>query len=314
MDNKQKALEFKVGLFIFIGLAVIGAMVAKFGRIGQGFTNFYPITVEFPNAGGLIRNSDVQLAGARIGYVVDKPAIRADMNGVKVAVNIQEGIKIPRATKFRVGSSGLLGDRFVELIPDEGFDAAKFNPDDPAQVLKPGETITGTPAPTLAEMQKKGEAVLDALKAELDELKKATDTLNTKILTDENTGHLTSTFANLHKTSENFADASVRLKSVIDNAQGAVDSAKKTMATTESAAADLKLALGDARKVMDGAKTIVNSATGGKGLIATLLNDRQFAENVRALIFNLRERGLLFYRDVAAKPDKPAPDTRKPRR
>jgi phospholipid/cholesterol/gamma-HCH transport system substrate-binding protein len=321
MDNKQKALQLKVGLFVFIGLAVIATMVAYFGRIGQGFQHFYPLTVEFSNSGGLIRNSDVQLAGARVGYVVDKPVIRSDMNGVKVLVNIQDGVKIPRATKFQVNSAGLLGDKFVEIVPTDEFDPAKFNPKDPAQVFKPGESIVGAPAQSLAEMQKKGEAVLDALKATLEDLKKSTETLNTKILTDENTTHLTQTFTNLHKTSENFAAASVKIQGVIDNAQSAVDSAKKTFATTESAVTDLKPAiaelkpaLADSRKVMDGAKNLVNKAGSGPGILPMLLNDRQFAENMRALIYNLRERGVLFYRDVAVKQEQTKPETRKPRR
>jgi hypothetical protein len=36
-------------------------------------------------------------------------------------------------------------------------------------------------------------------------------------------------------------------------------------------------------------------------LLGTLLNDREVAKDLRALISNLREHGVLFYRDSAAK-------------
>jgi hypothetical protein len=38
----------------------------------------------------------------------------------------------------------------------------------------------------------------------------------------------------------------------------------------------------------------------GKGLVATLLNDQQLANDLHALITNLRAHGVLFYRDSAA--------------
>jgi len=44
----------------------------------------------------------------------------------------------------------------------------------------------------------------------------------------------------------------------------------------------------------------VRSATQGKGLVATLLNDQGLANDLHALIANLRAHGVLFYRDSAA--------------
>ena len=35
----------------------------------------------------------------------------------------------------------------------------------------------------------------------------------------------------------------------------------------------------------------------GNGPIATLLNDRQMSDNLKALVANLREHGILFYKD-----------------
>jgi hypothetical protein len=52
----------------------------------------------------------------------------------------------------------------------------------------------------------------------------------------------------------------------------------------------------------------------GKGLLATLLNDQQLANDLHALISNLRAHGVLFYRDSAASRQPPAPQTTTPSR
>ena len=69
MNRHERGLEFKVGIFVFVGLAMLGALVVQFGRLGEGFKTYYPLTVRFNDASGLLKGSDVLLAGARIGKV-----------------------------------------------------------------------------------------------------------------------------------------------------------------------------------------------------------------------------------------------------
>ena len=76
------------------------------------------------------------------------------------------------------------------------------------------------------------------------------------------------------------------------------------MASAKQAADGLQNAIADTRKV-------VRSAMQGKGLVATLLNDQQLASDLHALISNLRNHGVLFYRDSAANTQsKPAEQTK----
>ena len=49
----------------------------------------------------------------------------------------------------------------------------------------------------------------------------------------------------------------------------------------------------------------LHSATQGKGLVATLLNDQQLSNDLHALVSNLRAHGVLFYRDSAASAVRP---------
>jgi phospholipid/cholesterol/gamma-HCH transport system substrate-binding protein len=83
-----------------------------------------------------------------------------------------------------------------------------------------------------------------------------------------------------------------------------VDSAKQTMGTVDKAAGDLRITMEEARKTMTTAKELMLKATQGNGLIPTLLNDGQLSANIKALISNLRQRGVLFYKDVTAEQEK----------
>lgn len=296
---QEKGIELKVGIFVFIGLLFIAVMAVKFGQVGQGFKDFYPLTIDFPNASGLIKNSDVQMAGARIGYVSEKPRIAENAGSVAVTLQIAEGIKIPRSARFQVGSSGLLGDRFVEVVTPPDFDPAGFNPDDPAQRLNPGDRIKGIRAGGLEALQKKGEEVFDQLKIAITKLTDVTEKINNDVLSAENRKNISTTFANLKTTSESFAETSRNLNLVVQNAQGTVDTTKQTMVTVNAAAGDLRGAIGDARKMLDSGRNLVTRAQTGDGLIATLLNDRQLSENLQALIINLRNHGVLFYKNRA---------------
>ena len=118
--QSEKTLELKVGAFVLAGLAVLAALVVQFGRVGEGFKTYYGLTVKFPDASGLLKGSDVLLAGAKIGRVSGGPRLVQSGEGVEVPLRIFDYVKIPEGSKFTVGSSGLLGDRFVAVAMPPG--------------------------------------------------------------------------------------------------------------------------------------------------------------------------------------------------
>ena len=98
MSERGKGLEFRVGAFVFVGLAVLAALVVQFGRINEGFKTYYGLTVQFPNASGLLKGSDVLLAGAKIGRVSGGPRLNPGSDGVLVPLRIFD--YIPNSTSL----------------------------------------------------------------------------------------------------------------------------------------------------------------------------------------------------------------------
>jgi phospholipid/cholesterol/gamma-HCH transport system substrate-binding protein len=296
-------------------------MVVMFGRAGQGFTEYYDLTVEFPNASGLVRNSDVLLSGARIGHVaaLQPPRVSGSSFAVAVELKIRSDIRIPKKAAIIVGSSGLLGDRFVDVIPQAGFD--------PADVAAPGSVIKGTRAGGMDDLTQKGGVVMDQLVAELEQIKIMTASINTRLLNEQNLKNLEETFANLKTTTGNFNEASKKLGDVLAQAEGAVGSAKDTMKTADAAASDLRGAIADLRKMADsatktiaGAKTLVDSgttlmkrATEGEGALGTLISDKQAAEDLRVFLANLRRSGPIFYKNRPVTPEATPQPRQRPR-
>src|SRR6266404_8565653 len=118
--HSDKTLELKVGGFVLAGLGVLAVLLVQFGRLGEGFQHYYGLLVKFPDASGLLKGSDVLLAGAKIGHVSGGPRLAESGQGVEVPVRIFDFVKIPVGSRFTVGSSGLLGDRFVAVTPPTG--------------------------------------------------------------------------------------------------------------------------------------------------------------------------------------------------
>src|SRR5437660_626129 len=287
MNRQERGLEFKVGAFVFFGLAMLGALVVQFVRLGEGLKAYYPLTDRFSDASGLLKGSDVLLAGAKIGKVSGGPRMVREGNGVLVPLKIYDYIKIPDTSKFTVGSSGLLGDRFVNVTMPAGT---------PTKFLPPNATISGARETGIDDLTREGGALVGDLRGVVQKIDTTVTRLNDEILSKTTAENLRSSVAHLNDATSAFAESAKKLGPVVDKADSAMDSTKK--------AAD------DLQKVL-------SSATQGKGLLATLLTNQELANDLRALVGNLRAHGVLFYRDSAAKietnPAEPAKPTRQTR-
>ena len=119
---KDSHLETKVGFFVLAGLLASAGLIVAFGKIGNYFRKTYPVVVEFEDARDILKNSKVLLRGAQIGIVADTPTYRVGQNFVELTLLVDDGTQLPTGSKFRIDQYGMLGDRFVRVVPPEVMD------------------------------------------------------------------------------------------------------------------------------------------------------------------------------------------------
>src|SRR5450432_2643854 len=258
MNEQDRGLELKVGIFVAVGVSVLAALVVQFGRLGEGFKSYYGLTIHFSDASGLLKGSDVLMGGAKVGRVSGPPRLVASGRGVDVPLRIYDYARIAVGSAITVGSSGLLGDRFVAISPPAGK---------PTAYLAKDARVEGTRERGLDDITKEGGALIKDLRGTVARIDTTIDRLNNQALAQSNMDHLKETFDNLSKTTAALSESSKKLDGVIEKADG-------TMGSAREAADKVQLAVGDVRKTIQSAGKIMSEATSGNGLLPLLLTNK----------------------------------------
>ena len=122
MPAREKRRETTAGIFVLIGLLLLGVLIVEFGRFGDRFSNHYPLYIEFSDTAGIIKGSEVRLRGAKIGSVATKPELITDnaiRSVVRMEIRIRDDIQIPHDSEVKIGSSGIMGDTYIQIVPPE---------------------------------------------------------------------------------------------------------------------------------------------------------------------------------------------------
>ena len=174
-------LEMKVGMFVVIAVLALVAFVfsiSDFSVFQQGTT----YTVIFQYANGLKKGAPVRLAGVDEGFVQDlKVSYDRNTHQSRVSIDIwlEQGIVIPIDSTFLINQLGLLGEKYLEIMPGM---AKEF--------VKPGSFLAGEDPVPMETVMKKLSAI--ALKLDV-----TLTGINEGLLNDANKKSVTDTMANL---------------------------------------------------------------------------------------------------------------------
>ncbi len=134
---KKYAMETAVGIFVVIGLFLVGYMTVKLGNVTLLGDDSYSLLARFTSVSGLRTGSPVQMLGIEIGRV-NRLTMDQENQMAVVEFRINKGIKIYDDAIASIKTEGLIGDRYVSIDPGGGTD----------ELLQPGGTITDTESPT----------------------------------------------------------------------------------------------------------------------------------------------------------------------
>jgi phospholipid/cholesterol/gamma-HCH transport system substrate-binding protein len=129
MARIKLSTEAKVGLFVFIGILILAYMSLRLGGFQFAREEGIALVVKLDSAAGLDQDASVRIAGVEVGRV---KKIELEDNKAKLILQLRPNVKVRRDFTAVLKTKGLLGERYLDLIPGA--------PDAP--VLKQGEEIT----------------------------------------------------------------------------------------------------------------------------------------------------------------------------
>ena len=199
---KKPGLEFKVGIFVIIALVILSVLVFKAGdfRMKPG----YSIRMVFDTISGIEPGSAIKLAGVDVGEVKD---IRVSRNAegetfAEVFTRINQGVYIEEDAKPRISSMGVLGDKYVEVLP--GTVGAK--------AITESGMLMGHEPSNMDDLVNSGQRLLGKIEYTV-------DNLNQVVADPEFKTHLKGTFVNLDKTATDLSESVADLKDTMASAK-----------------------------------------------------------------------------------------------
>ena len=136
---KIEAVEILVGCFVLVGLACIGYMTVKLGKIEILQDDNYTLKARFTSVSGLKDWADVEISGISVGRVSDLYLEPEEQLAV-VEMRIRNDIRIGDDVIASIRTSGLIGDKYIKLTPGGS-----------EEYLNDGDYITETEPPVNIE-------------------------------------------------------------------------------------------------------------------------------------------------------------------
>lgn len=123
--------EAKVGILVVGSAIILLWMTVVVGKFDLGRKEGYRLVAVFDSVAGLEAKAAVRMAGVRIGAV---ESVNLRDGKAKLTLRIEPGVNVPRGSTAAVKTMGLLGDKYIDLVPpqEEGM------PDGPV-VSGPGD-------------------------------------------------------------------------------------------------------------------------------------------------------------------------------
>ncbi|WP_346353601.1 MlaD family protein [Azotosporobacter soli] len=283
--------EAKVGTVTLLGVVLLAYMIIHLGGFSWGEKG-YPLQVRFTQVSGLKEGNAVRYAGVDVG-LIKRVEVQAD--GVMVTMGIQHGIKIPAGAKFTIGADGLLGEKFINILP-------------PPQVvgyLTPGSVVVGQDHQGIEELVSSADKVLkdarelirslndivgdeafkQALKETAFNARDLTANLNAMSaslarMAQNNEGDVTLIVRNLRAMSEGLNSVAAKVDRMVSDVDNNGQTAKDLRETIHN----LQRTSVRVEKMAESLEGIVTDPETAKNIKETLRNARQASEKANKLL------------------------------
>ena len=119
---ERAKLELVVGAFVLVGLACLGYLSIKLGKLEVIGGDHYQVEAEFTSASGLKPGASVEIAGVEVGRVM---GIGLKSDRAIVTLAIQDQVKLFTDSIASIKTRGIIGDKYLALSLGGGGDPLK---------------------------------------------------------------------------------------------------------------------------------------------------------------------------------------------
>ena len=288
--NKSR-LEWKVGLFVLIGLVILGVLLLQFSKGTSFFRPTYQLRLHAVNVGGLKVRAAVLMSGVQVGTVSDIK-LAPDGKSVTMMLRIYSQYTIHPDARFVIEQSGFLGDNYVGIFPTD-------NKGDP---LKNNDGAEADSPFNLQETARAAGGFLQRMDDTVKTLSKTIADVRRLVLNEQTLTNLSVTVGNFRLVSEHALTAVDNVNSLVRTntpsialamsnlvffseelnrfAKGLNNVVTTNTVEIHEAVTNIKSSTVELRALLDGVKA-------GKGLVGSLLKNEQLSNNVSQIAANL---------------------------
>jgi phospholipid/cholesterol/gamma-HCH transport system substrate-binding protein len=286
----KSSLEWKVGVFVFIGLALVAGLLIKFSK-SLTFGPTYIINLRSTDVNGLKNRASVQMSGVQVGFVADIQ-LQPDGRSVNIPLQIYQTYKIHQDALFIIKQSGFLGDLYIAITPTTN-QAPLFQNGDVAVAEKPFDIqgFLGSSGSLIGHLQ--GTAA---------NLSNVISDVQRLVLNAETLSNLSATVSNARVLTAEAVVTVDRVTALVDTNAPAIASALSnftgfSLQLNELASGATNLlatnapvlsqAVRNVETSSETLKTVMSDIQGGKGAVGKLLYDEKLSADLSSVAANL---------------------------
>ena len=288
---EQKRLETKVGLFVFIGLALLAVLLIQFSKGTSLFHGTYNLQLHASNVGGLQERAKVLLAGVQVGSVSDIK-LSDDTKSVTILLKIYNNFKIYGDARFVIEQSGFLGDQYVAIVPTDNLGSYLTN----------NAPVNCEPPFNLQEVARSAAGFVNRIDDTAQKLDASITDLRRVVLNVNTLTNFSITMNNMRAVSEqamgtmnginaivatNGSQVSLAVSNLLFFSQELTRLAGSADTVLATNAPEITASVNNIKSSTDTLKKIMDDLQSGRGLAGTVLQNQQLATNVQAIADNL---------------------------
>ena len=278
--------EAKVGLFTLSGILLLVIVLVHLSGFRIGGSQGYRLYVGFTQVVGVAEQTPVKLSGVTVGEVRD---VKNDGGGVTVTLHISPDIRIPRDAYVTIASSGVMGEKYVSILPGK-TDSVPLSDGD--YLIGHDEQGMDTMFMGLSTAIGQVQTLLTTINNIIDNPKMKGSLLDMMVSMQEASGNINRLTSSLEQmVYQNQGD----VRQIVANLSSLTSGMNRTMNTVEHMMNNVDSVVGDPQTAEDLRSTLQNIASASARVermaasIEGVVGDPKTAEDIKETIHNARE-------------------------